>query len=148
LTPMRKRGQPVMRNRYFHLTLLLFVCLVFVMGCGDKLEGIESSAQATCASCSKDSRKNLELAIFRILVGLILKNTLDVAFKTDLAGLAGAPNAGWRQELVALFLKAESFEFCVFLPTLLRFVYGAYRFHEAQATHPPILAFSVDALGL
>jgi nucleoside 2-deoxyribosyltransferase len=114
-------------------------------GTGDSLP----ATTTTVASSTHGSRANLELIILGILVGLIFRTTLDAIFKTDLEALTkpDAATVSWR-DIIQLFRKHHMWMFPVFLLTLLRFVYGSYRFHETLPKELPILVFLIDAAGL
>ncbi len=97
----------------------------------------------------KRSRQNLELVVLGILVGLILKSSLDITFAEQVKRLSQNEGQGLSvPELIRTFWTPRLFLFCVFLFTLLRWVYGAYRFHEALPPDPKLWVFFVDAIGM
>src|SRR6266516_548208 len=74
-------------------------------------------------------RQILELTLLGFLVSLVLKGTMDNLFAKEIEearDLAQFWQAVWTPLL---------FQFAVFVFTLTRFMYGAYRFHEAE---PPL----------
>ena len=70
------------------------------------------------------SRGTIEITLFGFLVSLTLKGALDTAYGHSIPTVTSAA------ELVYAVCIPASFLVIVFLLTLLRFVYGAYRFHE------------------
>jgi nucleoside 2-deoxyribosyltransferase len=80
------------------------------------------------ASNSKKPRANIELILLGFLVSLILKGLLDHIYGADIEHAKG-----WR-EIGAVIWNAHPLEVFVFLFALLRFMYGAYRFHELGPT--------------
>jgi nucleoside 2-deoxyribosyltransferase len=112
-------------------------------------EARPSSATTTAAVSPRGSRANLELVLLGILVGLIFTTTLDTIFKKDVEALAADEKApvNWAT-IPRLFRRRHLWLFPAFLLTVIRFVYGSYRFHEALPPNFPLMAFIVDATGL
>jgi len=75
-------------------------------------------------SSSLARRSNIEITVFGFLVSLTLKGSLDTAYSQTVSVATT-----WSEMLYAVWVPT-SFLLFVFLITLLRFVYGAYRFHE------------------
>jgi len=82
------------------------------------------------ASAKTRTRQQLELTVLGFLVGLIIKTVLDSAFKDALENCTGI-HAFW-----AIILGRNSLEFAVFFFTLLRFMFGAWRFQEETKDDP------------
>lgn len=76
------------------------------------------------SSQQPDRRGTIEITLFGFLVSLTLKGALDTAYGHSVPTVTSAVEL-----LYAVFVPA-SLLMIVFLLTLLRFVYGAYRFHE------------------
>jgi nucleoside 2-deoxyribosyltransferase len=79
------------------------------------------------AETSRKAPAILELTLLGFLVSLILKATLDGVF----AELAKVEEADWLA-FDRVFLNRQWPVVLIFFLTLLRFVYGAYRFHESE----------------
>lgn len=71
-----------------------------------------------------DRNRTIEIALFGFLVSLTLKGSLDTAYSHSVSQATSATDLFW-----AVWVPS-SFLLFVFLVTLMRFVYGAYRFHE------------------
>jgi nucleoside 2-deoxyribosyltransferase len=67
---------------------------------------------------------NIEITLFGFLVSLSLKGGLDTAYSHSVTNATS-----WPEFMQAIWI-APSFLLFIFLITLLRFIYGAYRFHE------------------
>jgi nucleoside 2-deoxyribosyltransferase len=138
------------RIRFVAIIAVVLVGPALFLGCQRSDGTNDPSAhreKAGSDAYKKSNRTNLELALLSILFGLIVKNTLDAAFKDEVTNFARNSNTTTLTQ-AALFIRPELWEFIVFLVTLLRFVYGAYRFHEAIPTHPPLGPFVIDTTGL
>src|SRR4051794_2488649 len=85
---------------------------------------------------------NIEIVLLGFLVSLTLKGALDTLFdKTIPADRTASALLG------AVFNRAD-FQLVVFLVTLLRFVYGAFRFHEEEPDDLPrwVLVWNLTAM--
>lgn len=69
-------------------------------------------------------RGTIEITLFGFLVSLTLKGALDTAYEHSIPTVTSAV------DLLYVVFVPTSLLIIVFLLTLLRFVYGAYRFHE------------------
>jgi nucleoside 2-deoxyribosyltransferase len=83
------------------------------------------------AAASSQKRANIELILLGFLVSLILKGLLDHVYSADLEHAKG-----WHQ-VSDVIVRANFIEVLVFLFALLRFMYGAYRFHELGPEYCP-----------
>jgi len=71
----------------------------------------------------------LELSLLSVLVSLVLKGTMDSLFAKE---IIEDPKL---THVVQIVWTATLFQFSVFFFTLIRFMFGAYRFHESE---PPL----------
>lgn len=91
---------------------------------------------------TSERRANLELLLLGVLIGLILKGTFDRFLKdhdTDKGDLAA---------FVSTYEPSQWFQLGVFVFTYLRFVYGAYRYHEEEPDEPGFPTLVLDAVGM
>lgn len=82
------------------------------------------------------ARQNLELTFLGFLVSLVLKSAMDTLFNKHEVTDCQDWQAFWDYVWSPLL-----FQFGVFLFTLMRFMYGAYRFHETPPTTEPTIFF-------
>ncbi len=83
------------------------------------------------------NRANIEISLFGFLVSLTLKAGLDTAYKDTITKVTSG------SELLQTVLVPASLLLIIFLITLLRFVYGAYRFNdEAQESHTKLKSWA------
>jgi nucleoside 2-deoxyribosyltransferase len=80
---------------------------------------------------AKKQRANIELILLGFLVSLILKGLLDHVYSDQIER-----DKGWR-EILTVLINANPMALVVFLFALLRFMYGAYRFHEMGPSSSP-----------
>jgi nucleoside 2-deoxyribosyltransferase len=86
-------------------------------------------------------RANMAIVLISILIGLVLKGTLDHFLKdhdTDKGGL---------QQFLGTYTPFLWFQLAVFIITFLRFVFGAYRYHERERELPTFRGIALDAAG-
>lgn len=72
----------------------------------------------------KPARISIEMILYGLLVGLVLQGGLDTAYHSSLPSVTT-----WRELLSAIWV-ISSLQVLIFLITLIRFVFGAYRVHE------------------
>jgi hypothetical protein len=77
------------------------------------------------------TRQQLELTVLGFLVGLIIKTVLDSVFKDSFDNPIGICAIG------AAIWKCNVLAFAVFFFALLRFLFGAWRFHEVSKDDHP-----------
>jgi nucleoside 2-deoxyribosyltransferase len=134
------------------LLALLVISLICLVGCTGSSKN--EPADPGSSQSSQRPRQNLELTLLTLLAGLILRNTMDIAFKQEAQNAVDAhpkndpANYNVGSALISIMWRKELPEFAIFLITLLRFVYGAYRFHEVLRSHPPLWIFIIDAVGM
>jgi hypothetical protein len=85
---------------------------------------------------------NIELVLLGFLVSVTLKGALDILFGKTVPAVATA------RGLFAAVFNSSLWQLGVFLLTLLRFVYGAYRFHEEEPEELPrwVLVWNLTAM--
>ena len=93
------------------------------------------------SSITDRQRLSVEMVFYGLLVGLALKGALDTTYSNVLQNAVS-----WR-ELMNGILTPTFLQFLIFVVTLVRFVFGAYRVHEeleAPQTKPErwVVAYS------